>query len=51
VETSHLSSLHLSIMWFSCKLGPLIWGIGASTLRAQWTSRSRVWRHQSLTGK
>jgi hypothetical protein len=35
VETAHPSSFHVSIMWFSCKLGPLIWGIGACALRAQ----------------
>jgi hypothetical protein len=34
VETAHSSSLHVSTMWFSCKLGSLIWGIGACTLFA-----------------
>jgi hypothetical protein len=47
----NLSSLHVSIMWFSCKLGPLIWGIVACTLRAQWTSTSAVRRLRSLTGE
>jgi hypothetical protein len=49
VETAHPSSLNVSIMWFSCKLGPLIWGIGACTLRAQWISTSAVRRLRSLT--
>jgi hypothetical protein len=51
VETARPSSLHVSVMWFSCKLGPLIWGIGACTLRAQWTSTSAVRRLRSLTGE
>jgi type IV secretory pathway TrbD component len=42
VETAHLSSLHVSIMWFSCKLGLQIWSIGSCTLRAQLTSTSAV---------
>jgi hypothetical protein len=42
VETAHPSSLHVSIMWFSCELRPLIWGIGACTLCAQSTSTSAV---------
>jgi hypothetical protein len=46
VETEHPSSLHVSIMWFTCELGPLIWGIGAC---AQWTSTSAVRRLRSLT--
>jgi hypothetical protein len=45
VETAHPSSLHVSIKWFSCKLGPLIKGIGACTFRARWTST------RSLTGE
>jgi hypothetical protein len=32
VETAQPSSLYVSVMWFSCELGPLIWGIGACTL-------------------
>jgi hypothetical protein len=44
VETAHPSSLHVSITWFYCELGPQIWGIGACTLRAQWTSTSAVRR-------
>jgi hypothetical protein len=51
VETAHPSSLYVSIIWFSCKLGPLIWGIGACTLRAQCTSTSAVRRLRSLTGE
>jgi hypothetical protein len=51
VETAHLSSIHVSIMWFSCKLGPLTSGIGACTLRAQWTSTRAVRRLRSLTGE
>jgi hypothetical protein len=51
VETAHPSSLHVSIMWFSYELGPLIWGIGACTLRAQCTSTSAARRLQSLTGE
>jgi hypothetical protein len=42
VETAHPYSLHVSIIWFSCELGPLIWGIGACTLRAQWTPTSAM---------
>jgi hypothetical protein len=34
--------LYVSIMWFFCKLASLIRGIGACTLRAQWTSTSAV---------
>jgi hypothetical protein len=37
VETAHPSPLHVSMMWFSCKLGPLM-GISACSHRAQWTS-------------
>jgi hypothetical protein len=37
VERANPSSLFVSIMWFSCELGPLIWGIGACNLRAQLT--------------
>jgi hypothetical protein len=51
VETAHPSSLNVSIMWFSCKLGPRIRGIGACTIRAQWTSTSAVRRLRSLTGE
>jgi hypothetical protein len=49
VETAHPSSLNVSIMRFSCKLDPLISGIGACTLRAQWTSTSVVRSLRSLT--
>jgi hypothetical protein len=34
----------------SFKLGPLLWGLGACTLRAQWTSTSAVRRLRSLIG-
>jgi hypothetical protein len=37
VEIAHPSILYVSIIWFSCKLGPLIRGIGFCTLRAQAT--------------
>jgi hypothetical protein len=42
VVTAHPSSIYVSMMRFSCTLGPLIWGIGACGLRAQWTSRFAV---------
>jgi hypothetical protein len=51
VETAHPSSLHVSITWFSYKLSPPIWGIGAWTLRALLTSTSAVSHLQSLTGE
>jgi hypothetical protein len=51
VETALPSFLHVSIIWFSCELGSLIWGIGACTLRAQWTSTSAVRRLRSLAGE
>jgi hypothetical protein len=51
VETAQPSSLHVSIVWFSCESGPLIWGIGACTLRDQWTCTSAVRRLRSLTGE
>jgi hypothetical protein len=51
VETAHPSSLHILIIWLSCKLNPLIWGIVAWTLRAQWTSTSAVGCLWSLTGE
>jgi hypothetical protein len=51
VETAHPSSLHASIMWFSCKCSPLNWDIGACTLRAQRISTSAVRRLRSLTGE
>jgi hypothetical protein len=51
VETARPSSLHFSIIWFSYKLGSLIWESGACTLRAQRTSTSAVWRLRSLTGE
>jgi hypothetical protein len=37
-------------MWVSCKFGPLILGIGAYTLRAQWTSTGALGRLLSLWG-
>jgi hypothetical protein len=39
VKTAHPSSLRVSIIWFSCELGPLIWGIGAYIFHAQWNKR------------
>jgi hypothetical protein len=51
VETAHPFSLNVSMMWFSCKLGPLIWGIVACTLRARWISTSDVRCLRSLTGE
>jgi hypothetical protein len=42
MEMAHLSSLHASIIWFSSKLGSLVWGIGAYTIRAQLTSSSAI---------
>jgi hypothetical protein len=44
-------SLHVSIIWFSCELGPLIWGIGAYTRRSLLTSTSAVRHLRSITGE
>jgi hypothetical protein len=47
LETARPSSLHGSIMWLSCKFGPLIRGIGSCTLRAQWTSTRSARTHSN----
>jgi hypothetical protein len=51
VKKSHPSSLSVLILWLSYKVGPLIWRIGACTLRAYWASTSAVRRYRLLTGE
>jgi hypothetical protein len=43
VETAHPSSLNVSIIWFSCKLGPSLFGASVLALFAPYGLQQAPW--------